>query len=151
MAHPLDQMRIRRQLPNHTYGRVRNQGRRAHQGWDLAAPVGTPLYAVAHGTIRQISEGGDYGIQITLEFRHSGRRLFAFYAHLSAVECAEGDVVYEGQRIGLTGRTGNARNLGVQDEHLHFEIRNQARAGRGLRNRIDPGEVLGYEVYSSRP
>jgi murein DD-endopeptidase MepM/ murein hydrolase activator NlpD len=93
---------------------------------------------------------GDYGIQITLEFLHSGRWLFAFYAHLSAVACAEGDIIYEGQQIGLTGRTGNAHNLHADDEHLHFEIREQARAGRGLGNRIDPGEILGYEVYSSQ-
>jgi murein DD-endopeptidase MepM/ murein hydrolase activator NlpD len=154
MANPLERMRIRRQIPNHTYGRdVRRQnGRpRPHQGWDLAAPNGTPVYAVAHGTIRQIGEGGAYGIHITLEFLHGGQRLYAFYAHLSAVLCAEGDTVYEGQKIALSGRTGNARGMRGEDEHLHLEIRERLQPGRGMQHRIDPGEVLGYESYSSQP
>jgi murein DD-endopeptidase MepM/ murein hydrolase activator NlpD len=152
MRNPLDHMRIRRQLVNHTFGMVRNRGTRPHQGWDLAAPEGTPVFAIANGRIRDARDEGDYGMQLVLEFMHKGRTLYAFYAHLSGVLVAEGGAVYEGQLLGFTGRTGNASNLAVAEDHLHFEIREGAiRPGRGLVNRLDPGEVLGYEIYSSQP
>ncbi len=151
MQNPLDSMRIRGQLPNHCFGMVRNQGKRAHQGWDLAARVGTPVYAVASGRIRQIRDDGDdgYGVHVTLEFSHNGQTLYAFYAHLSGVACAEGQVVLEGDLLGFTGKTGNARNLPAADDHLHFEVRTLLWPKGGLNGRLDPGDLLGYQYYSS--
>jgi murein DD-endopeptidase MepM/ murein hydrolase activator NlpD len=148
---PLNVMRIRRESPNNTFGMVRNHGTRAHQGWDLAAPIGTPIYAVGDGHIRDLRDEGDYGLSITLEFQHAGQTLFAFYAHLSLVLCRTGQHVREGEMLGCTGRTGNARKLSIVDEHLHFEIRMQRHPGHHLDGRIDPGELLGYQYYSSSP
>lgn len=151
MRRPLDAMRIRRQVPNNTFGIVRNQGTQAHQGWDLSAPVGTPVLAVTSGRIREIREQGAYGLQISLEFQQGTQTLYAFYAHLSRVACAEGEIVPEGAVLGFTGRTGNAGSLPAADDHLHFEVRSQLHPGLGLGGRRDPGEVLGFEAYYSEP
>jgi murein DD-endopeptidase MepM/ murein hydrolase activator NlpD len=151
MQTPLDTMRIRRQVPNNTFGMVRNQGTQAHQGWDLSASVGTPIYAVARGRIREIRDQGAYGLQISLEFQNGGQTLYAFYAHLSSVACAEGQTVLEGDLLGYTGKTGNASNLPAADDHLHFEIRTILHPGLGLGGRVDPGTILGYQYYSSGP
>jgi murein DD-endopeptidase MepM/ murein hydrolase activator NlpD len=60
MRNPLDRMRLRSLYGNNndvmqthgsTYGKVRDGGARSHQGWDLAAAPGTPVYAIANGII----------------------------------------------------------------------------------------------------
>lgn len=149
MTNPLQRMQIRDCLINHTFGMVRNGGARAHQGWDLAAPVGTPVFAIRPGRIVDVRDEGDYGVQVTLEFEHGPRLLYAFYAHLLSVRCAEGEPVGEGATLGYTGMTGNARHLSARESHLHFEVRTAPRPGRGLVGRVDPGEVLGFQAYSS--
>ena len=152
---PLSSMRLRRQKPSHSFGMVRKHddgSPKAHQGWDLTAPVGTPVFAVADGeVIAATSDTGDYGKSLTIAFLHGGQWYFAFYAHLSAVSCKVGDAVYKGQQVGLTGNTGNASNLSSAEHHLHFEIRTSWETTTGLSGRVDPGELLGYDVYSSRP
>lgn len=150
MCAPLTSMTIRDCSLHHTFGMVRGGGSKAHQGWDLAAPVGTPVYAIRNGVIVETRDHGDYGLQLTLEFRHLGLPTFAFYAHLSRILVHPKAKVREGDLLGFTGKTGNAKNLPQSQEHLHFEIRMLlSRPGKGLTARIDPGEVLGYEVYGT--
>lgn len=156
MTDPLEYMGIRRGLPNNGFGMVRNGGTRPHQGWDLWAPVGTPIYAVANGLIEFVRiNTGDYGTQICMSFENpssSGSLLYAFYAHLSEVYVTEKFWAEEGQMLGLTGKTGNASNLpSIEDEHLHFEIRTEVSPGRGLVGRIDPARLFGYDLYTSSP
>ena len=143
-------MRIRGDLPNNSFGMVRNKGTRAHQGWDLAAPVGTPVFAIADGTVRDTGDRdhGGYGLSITLEFEREGQTLYAFYAHLSVVLCSVGPVK-EGDWIGCTGRSGNARKLPHAQEHLHFEIRTRLEPRTHLQDRLDPGELFGFGLYAS--
>lgn len=149
---PLARNRIRRGLINHTFGMVRrnaNGTRRPHQGWDFEARDGTPCFAVADGKIAHVLDGGDYGKQVILRFEYDhdgdGDRdtLFALYAHLSKIEVAARQTVTKGQRLGLTGSTGNARGMGPLDQHLHFELRSQATPGRGLVGRFSPLAIFG--------
>jgi murein DD-endopeptidase MepM/ murein hydrolase activator NlpD len=156
MQNPLDTMRIRRGIPNHTFGMVRNKGTKPHQGWDLAALPGTPVYAIAAGSAEFVQHKGAYGIQICQRFQHRCHTLFAFYAHLEHALVKTGDTITEGQLIGYSGQTGNASGQCEADAHLHFEIRTVPRptanfCGRTapLEGRMDPGEVLGYELYAS--
>lgn len=150
MGKPLTSMVIRGCSLHHTFGMVRNGGTKAHQGWDLAAPVGTPIYAIRSGTIVDCGEDDGYGLQLILEFTHVGLPAYAVYAHLSRVLVGKKVLVKEGDLLGFTGRTGNAKDLPKSQEHLHFEIRMLLpRPGKGLSGRIDPGEVLGYEVYGT--
>ncbi|MBK7930884.1 MAG: M23 family metallopeptidase [Bryobacterales bacterium] len=124
------------------YGMVRDDGKRAHQGWDLYAPTGTPVFAIANGVIQTVDEQSGYGLCVTMEFQHGIRRLFAFYAHLMSATVTPGQVVIEGDVIARSGQTDAAK----QPAHLHFEIRTlpSIPRGQGLTGRLDPGEVLGY-------
>lgn len=110
---------------------------RAHQGIDLQADVGTPIYAVANGVIVGVNLGKyGYGYTITLKFGDK----FAFYAHLSEVITQAGRTVSEGELIGKTGASGNGGGMLTiaKGGHLHFEIRTQQTVGLGLGGRLDP-------------
>ena len=145
---PLDENVIRRGLENHTFGMVRNHGRRAHQGWDFYAEPGTPCFAIADGVVVKVRNTGAYGLQAIVRFDHRldgrERQLFAFYAHLSRVDVKEGQAISRGQRVGLTGNSGNASSMRGRDQHLHFEIRTVPIAGLGLGNRMSPLRVFGH-------
>jgi murein DD-endopeptidase MepM/ murein hydrolase activator NlpD len=153
MTDPLDYMEIRRGLPNNGFGMVRNNGKRPHQGWDLWAPVGTQIYAVAAGVVEFVRvNSGDYGTQICMSFedpQSPGNLIYAFYAHLSQVYVTDKMWVDDGQLLGLTGKTGNAKVFtSIEDEHLHFEIRTEVSPGLGLKGRVDPAKYFGYDLYS---
>lgn len=145
---PLDRNRIRRGLVNHTFGLVRKNpdgSRRPHQGWDFAAEVGTPCYAVAEGVVTDVDLAGrgDYGRTLTLRLEVDGVERWAFYAHLDAVTVTQGAKVRLGERVGTTGNTGNASRLEDADDHLHFELRTEESPGRGLGGRVSPTELFG--------
>lgn len=145
---PLQWNKIRRGMVNHTFGMVRDGGKRAHQGWDLEAVPGTPIFAVADGVVHVVTEaaGGDYGLQLSLEFAYEGVTLFAQYCHLSKVFVSEGQTVKRNDILGHTGNTGNAKNMKGADQHLHFEVRTRRFVGRGLANRLNP-----IDVYRQTP
>jgi len=88
-----------------------------HQGIDYVAPTGTPVVAVAEGTVEHVGPNGGYGNLVVLD--HGGG-ITTYYAHLSAFGAGvqEGAKVERGQEIGLVGSTG--RSTGP---HLHYEIR----------------------------
>jgi|SRR5208283_211285 len=157
MRAPLERMRLRSlygkdnevlQTHGSTYGKVRDGGSRAHQGWDLSAAPGTPVYAIADGIISHaqaedqadfFDRAGNYGRHIVLWFYFRGREFYAFYAHLQNVRVQTGTIVSEGDLIGLTGRSGlGAGKLPIDQAHLHFEIRRLAATGKGLKNHVDP-------------
>jgi murein DD-endopeptidase MepM/ murein hydrolase activator NlpD len=157
VANPLKQMRLRGESiskhPTHNmFGMVRkhHDGRpRPHQGWDIEAPNGTPVFAIADGEIHSLPNTGAYGRQIILQFAHGGAIYYAQYAHLSRVSVVVGQQVRSGDQIGATGHSGNASSLSSKERHLHFEVRTVAHPGTGLAGRVDPGMILGYAVYSS--
>lgn len=90
-------------------------GMRQHKGVDLAAPIGTPVYAPADGTVSRASWFSSYGLFISLE--HGGTMQTRF-GHLSRLNVAEGQAVHKGDLIGFVGTTG--RSTGP---HLHYEVR----------------------------
>ncbi|HXG80386.1 MAG TPA: M23 family metallopeptidase [Sphingomicrobium sp.] len=98
------------------------QGRAArHQGIDLAAPIGTPIYATADGTVTEAAyNNGGYGNLIKLDH---GRGIETRYAHLSRILVSPGQRIARGQVIGHMGSTG--RSTG---SHLHYEVRIDGRA-----------------------
>jgi len=126
-----------------------NGNPKPHQGWDLYAEVGTNIYAIADGTIEFVRDAGAYGKQLALNFDYEGTTLFAFYAHLSAILVSQGEMIVEGQLLGMTGKSGNAGGASITP-HLHFEVREIARPGTGLVHRIDPATILGYDTLTSR-
>lgn len=148
MRYPLAKNRIRRGSLSNTFGLVRKNGKgepRPHQGWDFEARTGTPCYAVGAGIIHSTRDAGDYGLQVILKLDqpHKGQFLWAFYAHLLNTTMVAGMRVSEGDQIGRTGESGNARGMPVDDQHLHFELRTEPTPGLGLGGRISPFEVYG--------
>lgn len=89
--------------------------RARHNGVDLAAPRGTPVYATADGMIEMARYYGSYGNYV--QIGHGGD-LETRYAHLSSYTVRQGDQVHKGDLIGYVGTTG--RSTGP---HLHYEVR----------------------------
>ena len=85
-----------------------------HTGVDLAVPVGTPVHAVAAGTVVFAGWGGDYGNLVKI--RHADGD-YSLYAHLSVFDVRVGETVGAGTTIARSGATGN-----VTGPHLHFEV-----------------------------
>jgi lipoprotein NlpD len=86
-----------------------------HEGIDIAAPVGTPIWASRPGTVLYSGEQAGYGVLVIL--RHDGD-VVSIYAHNARNCVAEGQRVEQGQVIGLVGATGGATSPSV-----HFELR----------------------------
>ncbi len=89
--------------------------RARHNGVDLAAPRGTPVYATADGVIEMAQYYSSYGNYV--QIGHGGD-LETRYAHLSSYTVSEGEQVRMGDLIGYVGSTG--RSTGP---HLHYEVR----------------------------
>jgi peptidoglycan LD-endopeptidase LytH len=143
---PLAHNVIRQSSLHNTFGMVRRRGDgtpKPHQGWDFAATIGTPAYAIADGTVEFVRERGDYGLQLCIAFQLDDRKLWAFYAHLEKVYVSKGDPVTRNQLVCKTGESGNAEGMAVADQHLHFEIRTSAEPRLGLQDRISPFVVFG--------
>lgn len=88
---------------------------RWHDGIDLSAKVGTPIYAAHSGKVEYAGAGfRGYGNIIAI----TGKGLTTFYAHNDRNLVKTGDYVQGGQLIAYVGRTG--RTTGP---HLHFETR----------------------------
>lgn len=92
-------------------------GRRPHLGVDYGAPIGTPVIAVANGTVVSAGRSGGSGNMVRL--RHTNG-YETYYLHLSsfAKGIRRGARVIQGQLIGRVGRTGLATG-----PHLDFRIR----------------------------
>jgi murein DD-endopeptidase MepM/ murein hydrolase activator NlpD len=87
--------------------------KRMHAGLDFGARYGTPIYAVADGTVTYAGRHGGHGKYVRL--KHSGG-LGTGYAHMSRIAVSSGAHVRAGQVIGYVGSTGLSTG-----PHLHFE------------------------------
>jgi murein DD-endopeptidase MepM/ murein hydrolase activator NlpD len=92
---------------------------RIHEGFDITAACGTPLVAVRNGRVRKAGYDPVLYGWFALIHGEAEKRSY-FYAHMPAPALVrKGEGVYEGERIGAVGETGNAVGTGC---HLHFEI-----------------------------
>ena len=97
-----------------SWGYARSGGR-SHEGVDMFAPMGTPLFAVAEGTIFRVYTNTLGGLAINL-IDEDGNMYY--YAHLSAAYVTDGQKVGVGQVIGAVGDSGNARGT---PPHVHWQ------------------------------
>lgn len=94
-----------------------------HAGIDLAAPIGTPIYAPADGVVafagryplKQSVGWWRYGNLVVL--RH-GERFITLYGHCDEILVQGGQEVRQGEPIATVGDTGWSTN-----PHLHYEVR----------------------------
>lgn len=93
-----------------------HRGHEFHEGIDLRASVGTPIYAAQSGTVIYAdSRIRGYGRMIVLKHREG---LATVYAHASRLLVHKGQKVKMGQKIAISGKSGHATG-----PHLHFEVR----------------------------
>ncbi|MEU9356120.1 M23 family metallopeptidase [Streptomyces griseoloalbus] len=106
-----------------------------HSGQDYAVPTGTPVVATHGGTVVKAGgngagDGPAYGNAVVIKH---GNKTYSQYAHLSSVNVKVGQIVKTGQKIALSGNTGNSSG-----PHLHFEIRTSPNYGSA----VDPVKFL---------
>ncbi len=108
-------------ITQHFGERSRLYGGRPHNGLDIGAPVGTPVYAADDGVVMAVDNNDrskwnkyQYGRYVLI--RHANN-LATLYAHLSRQEVQRGEQVKRGDLIGYSGNTGYSTG-----SHLHFGV-----------------------------
>lgn len=86
-----------------------------HNGLDLIAPAGDPVYAVADGVVKEVIKSRK-GLGNVVVIDH-GNGYVTRYAHLADVEARKGRKVRRGTRLGYVGVSGNSFA-----PHLHYEV-----------------------------
>ena len=86
-----------------------------HNGLDMIAPSGKPVYASADGVVRNVIKSRK-GLGNVVEIDH-GNGYVTRYAHLADVEAKKGRHLKKGTRIGYVGVSGNSFA-----PHLHYEV-----------------------------
>lgn len=86
-----------------------------HNGIDIPAPHGTPIYATADGIVGRAQRLGGYGLYVEVEH---GNGIQTRFGHMSSYVVSSGQRVRKGDILGYVGSTG--RSTG---NHLHYEVR----------------------------
>lgn len=102
-----------------------------HNGIDFAAPMQTPIHAMAAGTVVYAQEHQYGGVRTVIDH---GNGLQSTYNHQNAQWVQVGEQVTAGQIIGEVGSTGNSTGA-----HLHFEVLQDGEY-------VDPAPVLASVV-----
>lgn len=116
------------------------RGGAPHNGTDLAAPIGTPIYAASAGKVAEAGPASGFGNWIIVDFTdENGNPASHVYGHMRAqdLKVKAGDQVAAGQEITAGGNEGQSTG-----PHLHFEVwTGGTRLAGG--SPIDPQEWLG--------
>lgn len=108
-----------------------NRGNHIHQGVDIAAPSGTPIYAVADGVVT-VSKADPNGFGWFITIDHGGG-ISTLYGHMypNTVTVQVGQRVSKGQMIARIGDNGHSTGA-----HLHFEVHQDGKP-------VDPLQLIG--------
>lgn len=101
--------------------------RAPHSGADLHAAIGTPVHATNRGRVVLAKKLFFTGNTVIVDH---GLGIYSLYAHLSRIDVKDGEVVKNGQVVGLSGATGR-----VTAPHLHWAMRVQGA-------RVDPFSLV---------
>jgi uncharacterized protein YgiM (DUF1202 family) len=113
LQHPLANPRYTQQ-----YGeRPGTYGGRGHMGVDYGCVTGTPVMAVADVEVdKSAYDTSGYGEYVRIW--HPALKVYSLYGHFSVRKVKVGDLVKQGDVVGLSGNTGNSTG-----PHLHYELR----------------------------
>jgi murein DD-endopeptidase MepM/ murein hydrolase activator NlpD len=111
-------------------------GMRPHYGVDYAAPSGTPIWAVADGTVTSCGWNGGYGNQVILRHKNG---YMTCYGHLSGFGpgIRRGVGVKQKQIIGYVGSTGLSTG-----PHLDYRLAKDSQFRNPLKETFIPGEPI---------
>ena len=93
---------------------------KGHNGIDLRAAAGTPIFASERGTVRAVGDTdlacrrASYGRWVLIDHPNN---LSTLYAHLNLVKVRPGDAINRGELVGYSGRSGYATG-----PHLHLSV-----------------------------
>ena len=93
-----------------------------HWGIDLAAPLGTPIYAAADGVVLRAGPATGYGNAVYIQDADGNVEI---YGHMKYYSVHAGDVVSAGDQIAKVGNQGQSTG-----PHLHFELHRGGMTGR---------------------
>ncbi|MFD3995325.1 M23 family metallopeptidase [Streptomyces sp. NPDC058548] len=96
----------------------------SHSGIDFHAAYGSNVVSVGSGTVVEAGWGGAYGNNIVIRMNDG---TYTQYGHLSSIGVYVGQSVEPGERIGISGSTGNSTG-----PHLHFEARTTSEYGSDI-------------------
>ena len=91
---------------------------RTHNGIDIAAEAGTPVYAAADGQVYSVFEDDTMGVTVVIH--HSGGYITTYSSLDSQLSVEPGDTVTLGQAIGTVGNTALIEH--ALGDHLHFSV-----------------------------
>jgi len=114
-------------------GDARHKG--IHNGADLRASGGTPVYPITDGTVISVTGGGKGGNVVVIQ--HSNK-LTSRYAHLGIVNVHPGDNVNKNTIIATVGDSGNAAGTAP---HIHLEIKENGQF-------VNPNKYIYVPPYS---
>jgi murein DD-endopeptidase MepM/ murein hydrolase activator NlpD len=88
-----------------------------HEGIDLAAAIGTPIYAMTDGVVEESGPASGFGLWVVLRHPDGTRTV---YGHVNRIFVDQGERVKAGQEIAEVGNRGHSTG-----PHLHFEVWDQ--------------------------
>ncbi|MBD5401066.1 M23 family metallopeptidase [bacterium] len=107
-----------------------------HQGIDLRATDGTPLYMPANGIVKAVTGGPSSSAGYYIWVYHPTEDIYTRYMHLSAQLVKTGDKIQAGCLFAKSGHSGRNKKGGAYPPHLHYEIKKTMTNNRG--DVIDP-------------
>lgn len=108
-----------------------------HNGTDISAIEGVPIYPIAPGLVKETTEESSYpigGNTVTITHDDGSE---SYYAHMQKTNISSGSSVDFNTIIGYVGKSGNARQT---SPHLHFQVRDP----KG--QLVDPQSIIGKPV-----
>jgi murein DD-endopeptidase MepM/ murein hydrolase activator NlpD len=93
-----------------------------HWGLDLAAPLGTPIYAATDGVVLRAGPASGFGNAIYIQNADGDVEI---YGHMKYYNVKAGDVVHAGDQIAKVGNQGQSTG-----PHLHFELHRGGMTGK---------------------
>ena len=81
---------------------------RMHQGIDIDAPAGSPIWAVTDGVVTFAGERGGFGKLVIVDH---GDGVETYYAHQQRIDVSVGDEITAGHQLGLVGSTGRSTRI----------------------------------------
>jgi len=101
--------------------------RSLHEGVDICAPRGTPVFATADGVVKFASRHSGYGLTLAIDHGHG---ITTWYAHVGGINVVNGQSVKRNQIVATVGTSGR-----VTAPHVHYEVRCNLRP-------VDPSQYM---------